>query len=227
MTSSHCRRPSATLRQRLLGSTTSVSQEDRASQARPGDRNQLNALWQQLRTDIETAMARKPAGKHQGSAPSGQYKRFSVITKQVGRLTLLLSKSISIRFILILPKFKILIQNGVGHWINQKIIIDKSLICTLYKQPALNNYGIRKRLNAFFDSNRYDIRIKMINKIFSNLLRYLFLYKHPASSEYINIWTLPPTTRWRLYHTIIHPMLSLTASNSRRCLMVTRIGPCY
>ena len=79
------RRPSATLRQRLLGSSTnSVSSK---SSSRPEDRSQLTALWQQLKSDIETAMAKKPAGKNQKQAESGQYKRFSVITKEVGRLT--------------------------------------------------------------------------------------------------------------------------------------------
>ena len=80
---SYCRRPSATLRQRLLGSTNSVSSKSSRS-SRPEDRNQLTALWQQLKSDIETAMAKKPAGRR---AESGQYKRFSVITKEVGRLS--------------------------------------------------------------------------------------------------------------------------------------------
>ena len=80
---SYSRRPSATLRQRLLGSTNSVSSKS----SRPGDRSQLTALWQQLKSDIESAMARKPAGNNQGRAESGQYKRFSVITKEVGRLS--------------------------------------------------------------------------------------------------------------------------------------------
>ena len=83
---SYFRRPSATLRQRLLGSTNSVSSKS----SKPEDRNQLTALWQQLKSDIETAMAKKPAGNSQKRAESGQYKRFSVITKEVGRLSQLL-----------------------------------------------------------------------------------------------------------------------------------------
>ena len=39
-------------------------------------------MWQQLKTDIETAMAKKP-DKESG----GQYKRFSVIRSQVGAFT--------------------------------------------------------------------------------------------------------------------------------------------
>ena len=80
---SYFRRPSATLRQRLLGSTNSVSSKS----SRPEDRSQLTALWQQLKSDIESAMAKKPAGNSQKRAESGQYKRFSVITKEVGRLS--------------------------------------------------------------------------------------------------------------------------------------------
>ena len=44
-------------------------------------------MWQQLKTDIETAMAKKP-DKESG----GQYKRFSVIRSQVGAFTILLLK---------------------------------------------------------------------------------------------------------------------------------------
>lgn len=39
-------------------------------------------MWQQLKTDIETAMAKKP-DKESG----GHYKRFSVIRSQVGAFT--------------------------------------------------------------------------------------------------------------------------------------------
>lgn len=47
--------------------------------ARPGDKGEVSKMWQQLKTDIETAMAKKP-DKESG----GQYKRFSVIRSQVG-----------------------------------------------------------------------------------------------------------------------------------------------
>ena len=70
------RRPSATLRQRLLGSS---SPQAPARAVRPGDRGEVSRMWQQLKTDIETAMAKKP-DKESG----GQYKRFSVIRSQVG-----------------------------------------------------------------------------------------------------------------------------------------------
>ena len=73
-----CRRPSATLRQRLLGSASPQA----ARPARPGDKGEVSKMWQQLKTDIETAMARKP-DKESG----GHYKRFSVIRSQVGAFT--------------------------------------------------------------------------------------------------------------------------------------------
>ena len=50
--------------------------------ARPGDKGEVSKMWQQLKTDIETAMAKKP-DKESG----GQYKRFSVIRSQVGAYT--------------------------------------------------------------------------------------------------------------------------------------------
>ena len=71
-----CRRPSATLRQRLLGKETSSSLGLASKQQRPGDRGEVAELWHQLRQDIETAMAKKPT--------PGHYKRFSVITREVG-----------------------------------------------------------------------------------------------------------------------------------------------
>ena len=71
-----CRRPSATLRQRLLGKETSSSLGLARGQQRPGDRGEVAELWHQLRQDIETAMAKKPT--------PGHYKRFSVITREVG-----------------------------------------------------------------------------------------------------------------------------------------------
>ena len=43
----------------------------------------MSKMWQQLKTDIETAMAKKPAGECAG----GQYKRFSVIRSKVGAVT--------------------------------------------------------------------------------------------------------------------------------------------
>ena len=78
-----CRRPSATLRQRLLGNASPQA----ARPARPGDKGEVSKMWQQLKTDIETAMAKKP-DKESG----GQYKRFSVIRSQVGAFTILLLK---------------------------------------------------------------------------------------------------------------------------------------
>ena len=81
-----CRRPSATLRQRLLGnSSNNVGSK---SSSRPGDKTELSKLWQQLKDDIESAMARKPVSssdvRDQGTQERGQYKRFSVIRRQVG-----------------------------------------------------------------------------------------------------------------------------------------------
>ena len=58
-----------------------------AGAAKPGDKTELSKLWQQLKDDIESAMAKKPVaegGREGGQAPGGQYKRFSVIRRQVG-----------------------------------------------------------------------------------------------------------------------------------------------
>ena len=55
--------------------------------AKPGDKTELNKLWQQLKDDIENAMAKKPVtegGREGGQLTGGQYKRFSVIRRQVG-----------------------------------------------------------------------------------------------------------------------------------------------
>ena len=88
------RRPSATLRLRLLGNSSSSLQAGKSGKlAKPGDKGELSALWQQLKDDIESAMAKKPAsGGEQGEVGRvpGQYKRFSVIRREVGVYTFLL-----------------------------------------------------------------------------------------------------------------------------------------
>ena len=80
------RRPSATLRLRLLGNSSSSLPPGKA--AKPGDKGELSRLWQQLKTDIEAAMAKKPASERsaldQTGPGAGQYKRFSVIRREVG-----------------------------------------------------------------------------------------------------------------------------------------------
>ena len=82
------RRPSATLRQRLLGNSSSSLQVGKGGKvAKPGDKGELSKLWQQLKDDIENAMAKKPVtegGREGGQLTGGQYKRFSVIRRQVG-----------------------------------------------------------------------------------------------------------------------------------------------
>ena len=92
MTILHFRRPSATLRLRLLGNSSSSLPPGKP--ARPGDKGELSRLWQQLKTDIEDAMAKKPTSDRSASASDqagpgagpGQYKRFSVIRREVGHL---------------------------------------------------------------------------------------------------------------------------------------------
>ena len=74
------------MRLRLLGNSSSSLQGGKGGKvAKPGDKGELSKLWQQLKDDIESAMAKKPAssGGPEKEDRDRQYKRFSVIRREV------------------------------------------------------------------------------------------------------------------------------------------------